>query len=52
MNYPNGLTKTHGKLKSNFYLVKNQGKLPQNRPTPKKHNNLDTCGDISTLKCG
>ena len=56
MNCLNSLTetqekpKTHGKLKFNFYCIKNQGKLPENRQKPTKHNNLVTSGDISTIK--
>ena len=44
------MSKAHGKLKSNFYSIKNQGKLSKNRQMPTKHNNLVPCGDISTLK--
>ena len=44
------MSKAHGKLKSNFYSIKNQGKLTENRQTPAKHNNLVTCGDISIIK--
>ena len=57
MNCQNGLrkkhkkiSKAHGKPKSNIYSIKNQGKLPQNRQMPTKHNNVVTCCDISTLK--